>query len=124
MIVLSSCSLWLVVYPIGLWAPGVLTSMGIHSPYAHIPLISLINVWLNGYAMLPLLTSIVGHWLSLPRPSVVEKQPWRTLDQGFKWRSTKALIVLAYFVPTVTVWLLNELHSPLGPGGATNDTAL
>ena len=35
--VLSSCSLWLVVYPVGLYAPGVLTSFGIGSPYAQVP---------------------------------------------------------------------------------------
>lgn len=108
-VVLSSASLWLVVYPVGLHVPQLLTQMGVASPYAQVPLTSLLNVWLNGYAMLPFLTSIFGHWFALPRSAVAERQPWKALDQGFKRRTTKALIVLAYFAPTVTAWVLNAM---------------
>lgn len=102
-VLLTTCSLFLIVYPTGQLAPPVFRSWGVTSPYGQIPLSSVINVGGNAYMVLPLLQTLIGrNWLALPRPAVFEKvQPFKALEQGFRWRVTKMLIVVAYFGSTI-----------------------
>ena len=110
-VLLTSASLWCIVYPVGERVPPLLASWGVNNIYAQVSLTSFINVWANAYAIQPLLTRLVGaHWLSLPRPPTADNEPWRTLDQGFRWRTSKVLLVLLYFALTTTPW------SALSPG--------
>ena len=114
--VITVASLWLVVYPVGLHVPPVLVRMGVTNLYSQIPIISAINVFLNTYAMNPLLMTLVGHWFAQPRPTFVDAQPWKLLDQGFgTGRGTlllRLLVTIAYFLPLVLLWAVNDSGAP------------
>lgn len=63
--------------------PPTLAKMGVTNVNAQIPITSFVNVFINTYCMVPLLTTVVGHWLTKPRPAFIDAQPWKLLDQGF-----------------------------------------
>eukprot|EP00327_Prymnesium_parvum_P039425 CAMPEP_0195644738 /NCGR_PEP_ID=MMETSP0815-20121206/28556_1 /TAXON_ID=97485 /ORGANISM="Prymnesium parvum, Strain Texoma1" /LENGTH=201 /DNA_ID=CAMNT_0040787921 /DNA_START=1 /DNA_END=606 /DNA_ORIENTATION=- len=80
---ITVASLFLVVYPMSLHMPRVLSKMGIDNVYSQIPITAGMNVFLNTYAMNPLLMSLVGHWLARPRPAFSDTQPFKFFEQGF-----------------------------------------
>lgn len=64
------------------------------------------------YVMLPLVMSLVGrNWLALPRAAYTERlQPFKALDQGFRWLATKLAIVALYFLSTLIIGALKIRH--------------
>jgi len=109
---ITIASLFLVVYPVSLHVPDLLSKCGIKNTYGQIPITSAINVFLNTYTMNPLLMTVVGHWLAQPRPPFTDAQPWKLLDQGFGTShcalALRFLVVVAYFVPLLASWAVNR----------------
>jgi len=109
---ITIASLFLVVYPVSLHVPDLLSKCGIKNTYGQIPITSAINVFLNTYTMNPLLMTVVGHWLAQPRPPFTDAQPWKLLDQGFGTShcalALRFLLVFAYFVPLLASWAVNR----------------
>lgn len=112
---ISIASLFLVVYPVSLHLPRVLHRMGVESEYAKTPILVAINEFVNIYALNPLLTRIVGHWLLEPRPDYIDTQPWKFLDQGFgtgrgsNW-ARLAFIFIFFYLPLLMLWADKERH--------------
>lgn len=109
---ITIASLFLCVYPVGLHLPRVLDRMGITNQYGKIPFLVAINVFLNTYAMNPLLMSLVGHWLSQPRPAFYDVQPWKFFEQGFgagPWSQPLRLVFsLLFYGPLILAWALQQ----------------
>lgn len=109
---ITVASLFLVVFPTSLHLPRVLARMGVVNVYAQTPILVSISVFINTYALNPLVTRIVGHWLLQPRSSLMDIQPWKFFDQGFgisRWSNWGRLaFALAYYVPLLITWASNN----------------
>ena len=66
------------------------------------------NVALVSYAGVPLVTTVVGHWLAKPRAAGLNSQPFKALDQGLRSQRARSIVVACYFVPTIAFWVYNE----------------
>jgi antibiotic biosynthesis monooxygenase (ABM) superfamily enzyme len=95
-VVLTSWSLFCVVYPIGLYT-GPLYSEYSLNPFLGCLVTAVVNVFLNTYVALPLINLIFGHWLRVPRrlPQTMDVV-LRTLDQGLLSIWAQSVHVLLY----------------------------
>ena len=107
-VVLTTTALWLVIYLTGRHFDAWLIARGLTNKYVRTPVVSMWNVALVSYAGVPLVTTVVGHWLAKPRAAGLNSQPFKALDQGLRSQWARSIVVACYFVPTIAFWVYNE----------------
>jgi len=114
---LTCIALWLVIYVFGRHAEAEMVLLGVTDVHVRTALTSLVNVAFNVYVGVPLVMTVVGHWLERPRAPTMDTQPWKAFDQGLRSQWSRLLVTLAFFVPTITLWVIHA-HADAAAGGA------
>jgi len=70
---------------------------------------SALNVFVNVYILVPLMLFFFDYWLKRKEvETIVTKEPWRTLNDGFQSIWWKALLVFAYYGGFVIAWIVRS----------------
>lgn len=67
-----------------------------------------INTFLNSYVTTPLMTLLFGHWLVRKDDAGDDREPWRTLNDGFKKIYGKLFVCTLYYGLCATWWMVKR----------------